>query len=209
MMTRRRWLLNQQGFTLAELLVVAAVMGLLMAGVFALQRQGQEAYLLGSSRVETQQNARVALDLMTRELRSASPCLDNGLPDCNPDPTAPTGIVSIPSATNITFRDQCRKNVQYSLAGTLLNRTGPNYSDRSNCVSNGNDTTPIIGGVTSLSMRYYTATSATTTDPTKVAVIKISVNTKTEKGVATCMTGSPRDQCATMESTIKLRATLS
>jgi prepilin-type N-terminal cleavage/methylation domain-containing protein len=199
-MTRMRWFSNQHGFSLAELLVAVAVMTLLMAGVFVLQREGQEAYLLGSNRVETQQNARVALDLMTRELRTASP---------SPDGTAPTGIVSIPSATNMTFRDQCGNDVQYSLAGTQLNRTGPNYSDRSNCVLNplnGTGTTPLIGGVTSLTMTYYTAASATTTNPKQVAVIKVSIRTQTEESVAA---KSPGDQHATMESTIKLRATLS
>jgi prepilin-type N-terminal cleavage/methylation domain-containing protein len=195
---------NQRGFALAELLVAVAVMTLVMAGVFVLQREGQEAYSLGSNRVETQQNARVALDLMTRELRTASPT--------DPAGPAPTGIVLIPSATNITFRDQCGNNVQYSLVGTLLNRTGPNYSDRNACASNGNGTTPLIGGITSLSMTYCTAavascTDATaTTDPKKVAVIKVSIRTQTEEGVAA---GLPGDQHATMESTIKLRATLS
>jgi prepilin-type N-terminal cleavage/methylation domain-containing protein len=199
-MTHLRWFSDQRGFTLTELLVVASVLGLVLAGVFVVQREGQQAYLFGSNRVETQQNARVALDLMTRELRTASP---------DPAGPAPTGIVAIPSATRMTFRDQCGNNVQYALAGTLLNRTGPNYSDRDNCVLdplNATGTTPLIGGVTFLTMAYYTAASATTTDPKQVAIIKVSIRTQTEEGVAT---GSPGDQHATMESTIKLRATLS
>jgi prepilin-type N-terminal cleavage/methylation domain-containing protein len=84
----RHWLKNERGFTMAELLVATAVAGLVMAGVFLVLRGGQQAYLLGSSRVETQQNARVALDLMTRELRSA------------------TSITLIPGTTDITFQDQ-------------------------------------------------------------------------------------------------------
>jgi Tfp pilus assembly protein PilW len=195
-MIRVRWFSNQHGFTLAELLTAAAVMILVMSAVFVLQKEGQEAYSFGSNRVETQQNARVALDLMAHELRTA-----------NPDPIpAPTGIVAIPSSTNMTFRDQCGKNVQYALAGTLLNRTGPNYSDRDNCVVASTGTTPLIGGVTSLTMTYYTAASATTTDPKQVAVIKVSIKTQSEEGVAA---GLPGDRHATMESTIKLRATLS
>jgi prepilin-type N-terminal cleavage/methylation domain-containing protein len=192
MMTRRRWLSNQHGFTLAELVVVAAVMGLLMAGVFALQRQGQEAYLLGSSRVETQQNARVALDLMTRELRSA------------------TSVTTPTTATDITFVDQTGRTIRYSVAGATLNRTVNGI------------TSALIGGVQSLFMtgysvydvynNTYTTTTCGTTvgascpQPALVKVIKISVQTNTEKGVAT---GSPGDQHATMECTIKLRATLS
>jgi prepilin-type N-terminal cleavage/methylation domain-containing protein len=181
----RHWLKNERGFTMAELLVATAVAGLVMAGVFLVLRGGQQAYLLGSSRVETQQNARVALDLMTRELRSA------------------TSITLIPGTTDITFQDQTTptpKTIRYALAGTTLNRTEDGT------------TTALIGSVQALAMTYYrvydvyNATYTTTTDPGQVKVIKISLIIKTEASVAT---GSPGDQRATMESTVLLRATLS
>lgn len=196
-MTRVRWLSNQHGFTLTELLVAVAVMTLVMAGVFVLQREGQEAYLLGSNRVETQQNARVALDLMTRELRSA------------------TSITTIASSPDITFVDQSGNTIRYCWS-----------SSQTDCVSSGqlnyigrtfNGTYKVLtGGVQSppgdssgaLVLTYYDKSTVlyTGTDQTKVSVIKISVKTKTEESVAT---GLPGDQHATMESTIKLRATLS
>lgn len=183
----RHWLANQRGFTLAELLVVTAVIGLVMAGVFAIQREGQEAYLLGSNRVETQQNARVALDLMTRELRSARSI------------TTVTGCTNS-VCTDLTFTDQNGLTVQYALAGTTLNRTV------------GGTTTALIGGAQSLAMTSYsvydvsTATYTKTTTPAQVRVIKISVTAKTEESVAA---NSPGDQRATMESTVKLREYLS
>ena len=62
---------NQRGFTLAGLLVVVAVLGLILASATALQHQGQLAYIMGSNRVEAQQNARIALTLMSREIREA------------------------------------------------------------------------------------------------------------------------------------------
>src|SRR5262249_25357139 len=65
-------LLNQRGFTLTELLVAMAMLGLLLTGVYTLQQQGLYSYMVGSAKVEAQQNARVALDLMIRELRSAT-----------------------------------------------------------------------------------------------------------------------------------------
>ena len=68
----RRLIGDQHGFSLPELLLTVAILGLVIAGTFTLQQQRQQAYLLGSNRVETQQNARVALDLMTRELRAAT-----------------------------------------------------------------------------------------------------------------------------------------
>jgi prepilin-type N-terminal cleavage/methylation domain-containing protein len=79
---------DERGFTLTELLVVTAVLGLILAAVVVLQQRGQEAYLFGSHRVEVQQNNRAALELMVRELRSAN------------------SITAIPSATNLTFADE-------------------------------------------------------------------------------------------------------
>ena len=78
---------DQRGFTLAELMVVMALTGLVLAGVFAIQQEGTNSYLMGAGRVETQQNARVALEQMVRELRSAE------------------SITALGSATDITFVD--------------------------------------------------------------------------------------------------------
>ena len=57
----RAVLRDQRGFTLTELLVVATVLGMILAGVVLIQMQGQQAYLFGSHRVEVQQNNRAAL----------------------------------------------------------------------------------------------------------------------------------------------------
>jgi prepilin-type N-terminal cleavage/methylation domain-containing protein len=62
---------NERGFTLVELLIAVAVLGLMMAGLLGLQQQGVYAYLSGAARVEVQQNGRNALDMMTTDLRVA------------------------------------------------------------------------------------------------------------------------------------------
>ncbi len=63
---------NEKGFTLAELLVAVAVLGLVLEAVVVVQQNGVQAYIAGSTRVEAQQNARIALDEMAREIRQAS-----------------------------------------------------------------------------------------------------------------------------------------
>src|SRR2546425_5012636 len=81
-----------------------AMLALVLSGVYTLQQQGLYSYLMGSAKVEAQQNARVALDLMIRELRSA------------------TSVTAI-AATDLTFVDQNGVTIRYNVTGTTLQRT--------------------------------------------------------------------------------------
>ena len=62
---------NQRGFTLAEMLVVCAIVGLVMASLLGLVMQGQQAYWFGTTQVDGQQTVRVALERMAKEIREA------------------------------------------------------------------------------------------------------------------------------------------
>jgi prepilin-type N-terminal cleavage/methylation domain-containing protein len=178
MTTLRQIFHDQRGFSLSELLVVAAVLGLMLTGLVAVQMQGQQSYLIGAHRVEVQQNGRVALDLMIRELRSAQ------------------AITTLTSGTDMTFVDENGVTLEYKLVGTTLNRIAAGV------------TTPLIGGVQSLIMTYYSAyngstnTGTTTTVPSQVTVIGLQLVTGTEDQVAA---GSAGDQHATLASMIRLR----
>jgi prepilin-type N-terminal cleavage/methylation domain-containing protein len=172
---------NERGFTLAELLVSVAMLGLVMAGVFVLQQQGQIAYLWGSARVEVQQNARFALDLMTRELRSALSITTVGS-NCNS-----TG------ADTITFRDSSNETVVYSLSGTTLQRT------------HAGATSDLIGGVASFRIFCYTADGYTPIgagNEPSIRSLKVVVQTQADPMPAP---GAPGAQQAAVESRVKLR----
>ena len=183
-------LVNQRGFTLAEVLVATAVIGLVMAGVFLVQRGGQQAYLLGSGRVEAQQNARVALDLISRELRPAR------------------SITSVSGNTGITFVDQSgATTIRYCWSSSATSCSDGGQRNFLNRVVDGT-TTPVIGGVQTFTLTSYSVydvssgTYTTTTNAAQIRVIKISLVTETEGSAAA---GSPGDQHATLESTVQLR----
>jgi prepilin-type N-terminal cleavage/methylation domain-containing protein len=192
----RAVLRDQRGFTLTELLVVATVLGMILAGVVLIQMQGQQAYLFGSHRVEVQQNNRAALELMVRDLRSAESVTTLGGPTdltlmiCqNPYPTPTTPCL----AADIV-------PVRYWLSGTSCTVSGGATLCR--------NTTPLIGGVQTLTMNYYSAwngatnTGTTTTTPASVKLVRLQLVTGTEDYAGA---GSPANQHATMESLVRLR----
>jgi prepilin-type N-terminal cleavage/methylation domain-containing protein len=169
---------NERGFTLTELLVVMAVLGIVLAGVFVIQQQGTQSYLIGASRVEVQQNARTTLELMVRELRSAQ------------------SVTALGGASDVSFVDQTGATIRYQLVGTTLNRS-----------VNGT-AAALVGGVQTLTLTYYSAfdgstnTGTVTATPGNVKVIRIAIITGSERGAST---GSAGDQHATLESTVRLR----
>ncbi|MGH7356814.1 MAG: PilW family protein [Candidatus Rokuibacteriota bacterium] len=194
---------NERGFTLAELLVAIAVIGLLMGALFVTLQQGQSAFLFGSSRAEVQQNARAALAKMVEELRTGS-------------------TVTALSATSITFQfvdfDPINPTVglpttvQYSRVGNDLQR---------------NQTAPVpaaetlVGGVTNLSFTGFNqddrcfpaspasvvppicpAAAAIPPDPPNVYSVHVRITTQPERPVAGY---SPANQQAVFEDRVKLR----
>lgn len=169
---------NQRGFSLTELLVTCAVLGVLMAGLLVIHQGGTSAYVVGSSRVAAQQNGRVALEMMVRELRSAQ------------------SITAMSGSTDITFVNLNGVTIRYQLSGGILNRIVAGTS------------TPLIGGVSSIEFTCYSVfntplgTVTTTTTPSRVLAIRIRLTTESEVSVASY---ADANQHATMESWVRLR----
>ncbi len=67
----RRPLGNDKGFTLIEILIASAIFAMVLVGVYVIYDANQATYTRGEGRADLQQNARVALDQMTRELLMA------------------------------------------------------------------------------------------------------------------------------------------
>ena len=174
--------MNERGFTLAELLIACAVLGIIMAGVLGIQRQGLGAYQVGVARVEVQQNARAALETMINEIRTAKAVTLVGA-GCDTGPV-PTGG----GATTISITDQNDAAVQYQLVGTTLQRNAD----------------PLVGGVQALQIWCFGAAPANTLTmaPALVRSVRVRVRTQTETPVAP---NSARDQHALMDTRVQLR----
>ncbi|HKA61840.1 MAG TPA: prepilin-type N-terminal cleavage/methylation domain-containing protein [Methylomirabilota bacterium] len=178
---RRPWraiLTDQRGFTMTEMLMVTTVLAVILGGVILVQQQGQQAYLFGSHRIEVQQNGRAALELMSRELRSAQ------------------SVTALAGTTDLTFLDSTGTTIRYRLTGGTLSRTI------------GGASTPLIGGVQSLAMTCYSAwdgstnTGTTTTVPGAVKLVRLQIVTGTEDVAGP---GTPGDQRFALESLVRLR----
>jgi Tfp pilus assembly protein PilW len=179
---------GQKGFSVAELLIAAAMTSTLMAAVFVILQQGQNVYLFGAGRAEVQQTARGALDRISRELR--------------------TGVaVTTANANSITFRyidnDVPNGNVpmtvtvQYSLNGTDLqrNQTAP--------AAPGPQPEVVIGGVTGFALTYFNANNAAAANAADVRTVNVRLTTQVQDVATTNV--SIKNQRAVVEDRVRMR----
>jgi prepilin-type N-terminal cleavage/methylation domain-containing protein len=212
---------DQRGFTLMELVAATAILGLVMAGLLGVLTASRDAYARGTSTITAQQNARVALERMAKEIREAGyhPRPPDTLPAtcANPPCWSFDPIINL-TATSFTLQfdwnadgaistsgkvvdatcttTPCRgERITYSLSGTTLMRQEV-----------GVDTSPreIASGITSLQVKYYRVpdtavgtynNAVETSTPSQVRVVGISVTAKPAADGAS----------ATMHDMIRLR----
>lgn len=172
---------NERGFTLAELLVAMAVVGLVMSGLFVTLQQGQSAYLFGAARAEVQQNGRLAVSRIAEELR--------------------TGVnVTALGATTITFNflddTGTTVTVQYSLVGTDIRR---NQTVPAPAVA---QPETLVGGVTSLSFSAFDQNDVATTVAANTYSVLTRITTQPERPLAGY---SPAHQTVVFQDRVKLR----
>ena len=89
---------SEKGFSLIELLIVVAVMGLIMGAIYSLFNVHRNTAYSQLEVVEVQQNLRVALDNISRDLRMAGimmPITTNPIPEASGSPSFPTYATDI------------------------------------------------------------------------------------------------------------------
>ena len=159
-----RGLRTETGHSLIELLVATAVLGLLMAATLSLLQAGLTAWSWGTGRVEAQQAVRAALERMARELREAGY-----------DPTG-VGIeaVVVAEPARIVFQRDLNGNGQIDPTRervTYLLRPGDTTLRR----DAGAGAQPLAESVRRFALAYLDSAGAPTADPTRVASVKIEI----------------------------------
>ncbi|HZP38773.1 MAG TPA: prepilin-type N-terminal cleavage/methylation domain-containing protein [Methylomirabilota bacterium] len=194
---------NERGYTLAEMMVVCAIVGLVMASLLGLVMTGQRAYWYGTTQVDAQQTARVAVERMVKEIREAGYY-----------PQAPTPITTgacatmlcyqysfdaignSPSATSLTLQYDWNGDGVSAASGKvndpILCATGSGcrgeritYSFSGGALTRqevGVDSSPltIASGITSLAFTYLAADGTVTSTPSEIRTIGVSVTAQTD-----------------------------
>ncbi|MBI4590900.1 MAG: prepilin-type N-terminal cleavage/methylation domain-containing protein [Candidatus Rokubacteria bacterium] len=158
---RRRWG-GSRGFTLPELLVALAIVGMVLAAVTVLLEQGHKVYRAGAAKGEAQQSARVAVERLARELRAAG---------VNPTGARFSALLN-PTPTGFTIQNDLngdgvirgnRETITYSLTGHTLRRNA------------GGGAQPLIEGVESLTLTYLDGAGNAVETPDEVRAVVIAI----------------------------------
>jgi len=161
----------QRGFTLAEVLVTSVLMVLVLLPIYTVFAAGRNTYNRGMSKAEIQQDARLALDWMTRETRMAgyeSPNLAN--PACPTPKTAPCALPT-QQAAKIGLRgdvdgDDTTEEVEYELQNCVnlicdLVRRERNWDSATSTWGAWSAYEMIAGNVEALTFTYLPAVNPT------------------------------------------------
>ncbi len=189
---------DEGGFTLAEMLVVCALLGTVMAGVLSLLMIGQQSATATANKVDAQSNARMGIERLIKEIREAG-YLPAG-PTCPGAPATPCppynyafSAISAQSATTMTIQDDWNadnaiqtgavtdpitgaargEQIVYSFAAGQLRRQ-----------EIGIDGAPVVvaAGIISLTYTYLDQNNAMTATAANIRTVTITLTTQQSAG---------------------------
>jgi type IV pilus assembly protein PilW len=158
------------------MLVAASIFPLVVVGIYSLYGVNHGTYAQGAAKAEIQQNSRVALDLMARDLRRA------GYDPSNSGANMVQGI-SVPATLETTRirlvgdvdNDGVTDRVTYALDGNRqIIRTQEQW-DAGTASWTGAGTAPVAGGIDALQFQYWDGANVATTAAASVRRIRLSI----------------------------------
>jgi len=171
---------------LADLLVAVAIFGIVSAGTFTVLEESLRVYRVGAARAESQQSARVALERLAAEVRTA------GLGPFS----ASFAAIAVAEPSRIVLHQDLDGNgviadagetIDWRLAGTTLRRDA------------GGGAQPIIDGVRRFSLEYQDASGNTTAIADEVRTVVITLVTEAAWDLA------DRSIATTLSTRVRLR----
>jgi prepilin-type N-terminal cleavage/methylation domain-containing protein len=189
---------DQRGFSMSELLVVCALLGIVMAGVLSLLMVGQQSATTTSNKVDAQANARVGIERMIEEIREAG-YLPAG-PTCPGAPATPCppfnyafSAITNQSATGLTIQNDWNANNTIQTTSVVDSISGGNrgeqviYSFADGQLSRremGVDAAPVVlaSGIISLAFTYLDQGNAVTGTAADIRTVTITMTTQQSTG---------------------------
>jgi type IV pilus assembly protein PilW len=177
-MKKKEW---EHGFTLIELLVVILMMGVVMAGIYAVYTSQQKSFVVQEDVAEMQQNLRAAMFFLVRDIR---------LSGCNPTGKADAGITTANANTISMSMDIRGKNPDDPPDGdtgdpeervtyALMDTDGDGNVD-----SLGRDTgaglVAVASNIEALNFVYLDVNGNVTADLSKMRSVQLTVVARTE-----------------------------
>ena len=189
---------DQNGFTLVELLIALAIMGIVTGGLYNLYIQNSGSWTCQNIISDVQQTARVAVDTLNRDLTMV------GFDAKNTDGTNNYYAIDAAGSDTITFqyRNEDNKYIRYTywLDGTDLKRrsvewdssTTPGYA----AIGTGGSVSTIAANVASFAISYYDGNAAEITAPVATPAVNPSGdNTNSIRLIKLSVTVNSADEC--------------
>jgi len=148
---------NQKGFSLIEMMVAMAVLGLIVLGLVTFFSGGTRSWVTGQYQLEAQRNARLSMDRMVKEIREGK----------NITSGSETSItVSVPHF-DVNGNIDSNYSVTYALNDTTIQR----------------DTNPLIESVLTgeAIFKYYNSDTEVTSPDATVSKIHINLKVDVDK----------------------------
>jgi len=189
---------DERGFTLAEMLVVCALLGTVMAGVLGLMMVGQQSATATANKVDAQANARMGIDRVIEEIREAG-YLPQG-PQCPTAPTPPCPpynyafpAITAQTATALTVQNDWNADNVIQVAPVMDPISGAQRSERVvysftagqlRRQEIGIDGAPVVvaAGIIGLAYTYLDQNNAVTAAPANIRTVTITLTTQQSAG---------------------------